>query len=210
MPTENIALRDSILDKIEQLAQAERITKAMLGELSRDLLEYVVETGDIQPLNRLLGLNPDGTFVLTAANWRVACMYFNHFIPHANNYEQIKDNGVLKGRRSKDMLLAFGKKHKQAKYDKKLALIEEFLADEANNIWTWQADNVEMEKSKVDLAQTITKTITQALEGTEETNTKEAADPLSLAQVLDAVMDADGVTPEALFAALQGEQEQAA
>lgn len=209
MTTANETMRVSILDKIDQLAAAERITKAMLGELSRDLLSYVVDSGDVQPLNRLLGLNSDGTFLLTAANWRIACMYFNHFIPHASSYDKIKDSGVLKGRRSKDMLMSFGKKNKSIKYDKKLELINEFLADESNNIWTWQADNVEMDKADADLANDITKTITTALQGTEETKTKKASEPLTLAQVLDAVMDADGVTPEALFAALGGEAQQA-
>lgn len=191
-----------LLASIAELAQAERITKRVFGELSRDLLEYMVENEDVRPINALLGVGEDGRFILTAANWRIACMYFNNFVPFTSNYQDVNKLGISSGRRNADNPLVFAKKSKK-KWDKYLKDIAAWLADEDNNIWLWQADNVSMDKTK-DFAGDITKTISKALEG------DDSNEPLSLAQVLDAVLDADGVTIEALFDALNGGTQQAA
>ena len=183
-----------LLSSIGELAQAERVTKRVFAELSRDLLEYVTETEDVRPINALLGVGEDGRFILTAANWRVGCMYFNEFVPFTSNYQDITRLGISSGRRDTSSPLVFAKKSKK-KWDKCQKAISTWLANDDNNIWTWQADNVDMSRPK-DFAGDITKSITKGLEGDDDN------EPLSVAQVLDAVLDADGITIEALFAAL--------
>ena len=91
-------------------------------------------------------------------------------------------------------MFKFNKKSK-GKFDKQVKAITEWLSDDANNIWTWQADNIKVEKA-VDFAGTVTKAVAKALEGDDNN------EGISLREILDAVMDADGVTPAELFKAL--------
>lgn len=117
-----------LYDKIEKLADSERVTKALLGELSRELLEYWQATGDVQPINVLLG-------VLTPMNKQTASLFFAHFVPHHFSEEECK----------------FGKKFgKAAKYTEKNELITAFLATE-NTIWDWAAEHVQIKAKKFDL-----------------------------------------------------------
>ena len=189
---------EQLQNAIIELAAAERITKRVLAEVSRDTLEYMLETEDVRPINALLGKSEDGKFILTAANWRITCMYMNHFVPFTSNYKDISDRGVNSGRRQD--ALVFAKKSKK-KWGKCRQAITEWLADENNNIWTWQADNVTMDKPK-DYAGDITKVVTKALSGDDDNA------PLDITQVLDAVLDADGITAEHLMQALFAKEEQ--
>lgn len=185
---------EQIQNAIIELTAAERITKRLLGELSRDVLEYVVDNEDVRPINMLLGIGEDGKFVLTAANWRIACLYFHHFVPFTSNYKDVADLGINKGRRSPQNTLVFAKKSKK-KWDKGIKAIIDWLANEDNNIWGWQADNIETKKAK-DFAGDITKVVAKALQGDDDN------EALTLEQVLDAVIDADGVDAQTLMAAL--------
>jgi len=74
-----------INDKIDALVKSERITKQMLGELSRDLLNYVLvdENHDIQPVNRTLR-------ALTPMNRKVATLFFRAFMPF--KYTEAKES----------------------------------------------------------------------------------------------------------------------
>lgn len=113
-----------INQNIERIAEAERITKPVLSDLSRQLLEFVVidDKQDIQPVNRLME-------VLTPINRKVAVLFFRHFMAFA------WDEGNAK---------FVGKEKK--KWDKKKELVIAFLADPHQNIWTWAERNVEVEK----------------------------------------------------------------
>lgn len=189
---------DILMASIGELAQAERITKRVFGELSRDLLEYAMESEDVRPINALLGVGEDGKFILTAANWRIGCLYFHNFLPFTSNFKDVAELGINKGRRTAEHPLHFAKKSKK-KWADRDAAIAAWLADEANNIWTWQADNVNMTKPK-DYAGDIQKAITKALVGDDDN------DPLSVAQVLDAVLDVEGINAAALFDMLRPQE----
>ena len=62
-----------------------------------------------------------------------------------------------------------------------------WLEDEANNIWTWADDNIEV-KAK-DYAGDISKAIKSALKG----NDKKGYEALTVRQVLNTVINTDGV-----------------
>ena len=132
----------AINTKIATLANAEKVTKSVLSELSRDLIDYVLIQGthDIAAVNRTLA-------VLTPMNKQTAVLFFGAFLPHKMN----EDTGM------------FGGLDKKAK-DKKLQLSTEFLADESNDIWSWAKDNVKVEAKEVDYIGKVTKAISQAIE----------------------------------------------
>lgn len=187
---------EQLTASIVELAAAERITKRVFGELSRDLLEYVLSTEDVRPINSLLGVGEDCKFALTAANWRIGCMYFQHFLPFTSNYKDIVTKGITEGRRDTATPLCFAKKSKK-KVAKCTEAINLWLQDESNNIWTWQADNVQMGRPK-NYADDIQKSIKKALEGDDDNA------PLDVNQVLDAVLGVEGISAEALFDMLNG------
>lgn len=168
-----------MMARIEAIANAEKVTKVELGTLSREILQYIVldDTNDIGLVNRLFT-------VLTPVNRKVAGLFFVTFLPFAMN----QDVGL------------FGNKMKG---DKKLARFkeqaEQFLANEANNIWTWAEQNVKVEKKPVDYLAKITKDIAKAL------NDEEAE--LSQADIIKAVL-AGGVQVEAIAAMLGAMAEQ--
>ena len=130
-------------EELAKLHNSERITKAILGNLSRLLLEQMHFDGDIQPVNRLLQ-------VLTPMNRKTAVLFFQHFTGH--HYSE-KDE-------------TFGKRDK-GNYAKKQAAAVEFLADEANNIWTWAQTNVQMEAKPFELKK-VTQFVERALKKAEE------------------------------------------
>ena len=111
--------------KITKLGDAEKITKKLLGELSRDILEYVVidESWDSDAINRLLN-------VLTPVNRGVARLFFETFTPF------IVEEGVFLG-------MPKDKKEKQAAKIKATTAVTEFLFNEDNTLWTWAATEVE-------------------------------------------------------------------
>lgn len=120
--------------KITKIRNAEKVTKAVLGELSRELLEYVKETGDVQPVNKLIS-------VLTPMNKRTAMLFFSHFLPFN------QEDGT------------FTKKKRNGTF----ALTDEFLATD-DTIWDWAADNIKVEKKEIDWTQRLTNDMTKAIE----------------------------------------------
>lgn len=115
---------DDLSKRIESLAKAEQVSKELLMPLSRDLLQFLVDTGDIRPVNQIIA---DG--VLSSINRRTARNYFRAFCPFDNI---MSADGKY--------LVAFGKM-KGSKKDKKFELIREFLSDPHNNIFTWSNAN---------------------------------------------------------------------
>lgn len=161
---------EHINSQIATIAGAEKITKKVLGELSREMLDYVVEdeSWDSDAINRLLA-------VLTPMNKRTAILYFQHFTPFL-----VDEHGEFGGM----------PKNKKAKADAKLASrkrVTEFLVNEDSNIWTWAADNVKVEAKEVDWGKRVTSAVTSAMD--------DEKGGLSLADVMRAVMAA-GMTAD--------------
>lgn len=162
-------LKASILAHITAIAAAEKITRASLGEISRELLMYVPDTKDIDLVNRLL-------IVLTPMNKATAVLYFKHFLPWEFEEDNAKFGSMMQG---------------DKKIKRRIDMISEFLSDTDNNIWTWADVNVNIERIKPDLGLSITEAVNKALVGTKQTKTKEAAEPITKAEALAAFMDAD-------------------
>lgn len=167
----------TLMQAIAELAQAEKVTKAKLSELSRQLLAYVLETADVRPINALLGKQEDGSFTLTSVNWRVACQYFHHFLPFTSNYKDVRDCVINGGKREE---LIFEKKDKK-RFDVKSELIADWLSDESNDIWAWSND-VKVEVKPTDYAARITKAV--------EAGMNEDKGGLSMNEVMAAVLAA--------------------
>ncbi len=136
--------------RIEKLGNAERVTKAELAALSRELLEYVCIDGgkgepshDIDAVNRTIA-------VLTPMNKRTASIFFPEFLPWSFDEKT--------GR--------FGKMNKKA-FDKKAEAIKAWLADDTNDIWRWALDNIRMDKKPPEYAKQIQKLIERALDDDE-------------------------------------------
>lgn len=165
-----------INERIERLGNAERVTKAELSALSRELIEYVLvdDTGDIDAINRTIA-------VLTPMNKRTAALYFPTFMPYAWD----------------EATLTFGKKNKKA-FDKKLEAAKVWLADDANDIWSWASDNIEMKKKAPKYLELITKTVERGLADEEN--------GVSVIEVMQAVLAAEGITAADILASLTGMQ----
>jgi hypothetical protein len=112
---------------IIQLTGAEKITKAVLLDMSRSVLVALHATEDIGYVNKLVA-------ALTPVNRKVAILYFQEF------------SGFKLG---KDGL--FSSKDKK-KYEECVAKAALFLEDPMNNIWSWAAREIEIEAKEFDLA----------------------------------------------------------
>lgn len=172
---ENVKLV-AINTKIGELAKAEKITKKVLGELSRDMLEYVVvdEAWDSDAINRLLA-------VLTPMNKTTATHYFKHFTPFV-----VDDKGVFGGMPSNKKAKA------KAKLESSTACTE-FLVNEDANIWTWAEANLKIEPKEIDWAKRVTTAVQSAM--------NEEKGGMSLSDVMGAVLDA-GIGVEDITQAL--------
>lgn len=121
---------------IASLAKREKTTKAAITELSRSVLEAVIDTKDSRIANKFVN-------ALTPVNRKVVILYLNHFLP----FHFSKDAG------------AFGKMHEK-EFDTKAEAIKEWLEDPHNNVWSWADREVEIEKKPFDLAK-----VTKSIEG---------------------------------------------
>lgn len=144
-------MQGHIYGLIETVKQSEKVTKATLSILSRDILSYVLDSQDIAAVNRLVG-------VLTPQNKATAILFFKNFLP----WQAETDNN--------NVFQRFGKKAKGEKTVlKKELAIAKFLAVATNDIWTWAAENVTIEKKPKDYAGLIQKAIANALKGDDVT-----------------------------------------
>lgn len=183
---------ETLMTAIAEVSQAERITKAKLSSLSRDLLAYVLETEDVRPVNALLGRNEDGTYVLTPINWRIAVQYFHHFIAFTSNYEEEVKEYAIKGKGQRTALV-FTKKSKK-RWDNAAKAIEEWLSDESNDLWVW-SDNAVMDAKPVDYAKKIQQAISSALD--------EEKGNMSLTDVMAAISELEDVSIYDLMGAME-------
>ncbi len=110
---------------IRSLAGAEKKTKELIRQLSRDVLEAHHETGDVQFINKFIG-------VLTPMNKRTAVLYFKAFSGH------VEKDGI------------FGGKNKKY-YEEKKEASRIFLEDPLNNMWSWAEVHVQVEAKPLDI-----------------------------------------------------------
>jgi hypothetical protein len=163
-------LKARIDGRIDKLTASEKTTREELSGVSREVLEYLVLNGstDIGTVNRLLS-------VLTPRN-KIACtFFFDHFLP----WKLDKKTGTFGG-----MI------NNKAKRDKCFDMVKEFLAEPGNDVWSWSRDNIEEQKKDFDLASNVTKAVTLALNGKDESNKMNAADPISPIEIMSAVLRA--------------------
>lgn len=161
--------------KIEELGKSERITKALLSELSREVLTVVLidegkDTGkgteDSRTINELIN-------VLTPVNKRAAIVFFKHFVPFTRVTDE---NGEF---------VSFGKKDKKT-WEEKIELVKESLADPHFNLWTWADRNIEVEPKAYDVKK-VTKAIETALKKANKADVIRAimAGGLEIADILE-------------------------
>ena len=185
---QNITLK-SINTKIKSLGDAEKITKALLGELSRELIFYVLDvtTGEVDG-EEVSVIGENATFdidtinrciqVLTPMNKKTACLYFSNFMPFSFDEEASRFGGMDKNKK---------------RLAKKVGMLGEFLADEDKNIWTWAQENIKVKQKPVDYTKKISSDIKNALD--------EDKGNLSAEEVLNAIMEG-GLTGADIVACL--------
>lgn len=147
----------------DDFIKAEAMGKKAMSPFSREVFAYVMETRDIDLVNR----------VITGAsnfNRRGLITFFTHFLPW--NVEKDADGKFVR----------FADMQAGRKYKKKQALIAEFLADPGNDFYTWSDQNIEIKQK--DFVGLISRAVKKALEGDEKSDTP----PLSKAAALHAVM----------------------
>lgn len=175
---------------IGELKKAERITKLNLSILSRELLIHSIEHKDASLVNKVMSGD-----VLSPANLRIARLYFAEFMPFA----QVLVDRIEGGKAVKQ--LAGFKNFSERRSATMMEKVEAWLADDKNDIWAWQQDNVQMEKKPADYASKLTKLVEKAL--------SDADEGLDALAILDAVI-AGGVDPVAMADMLARAQDKAA
>lgn len=115
-----VALK-TINGRITKIKNGENTFRTEMGILSRELLSYVPETGDIDAVNRLMA-------VLNPKNKELAQKFFQTYLPHKWDTKELR----------------FGKKSTNKEMvAKRRNLTNTFLSNESNTIWTWMAQKAE-------------------------------------------------------------------
>ena len=126
---------------IATIKQAESLSYNALKPLSRDLLLYVEESGDIGMVNRLLeAMRP----VLRKA----AVEYFSHFLPYSYNTTVGIFDGKVKNKK---------------RIEAKLADMVAFLSNPTASLYSWKKEKGEAEKKPVNYSDRIAKDVTKAI-----------------------------------------------
>lgn len=142
------SIQAALIEKIIALGKSEKVSKALLAELSRELLVYITQEGgsDVATLNRLLA-------VLTPANKAKAIEYFKAFIPHAFDKESETFGGVYRS---------------EKKHSKITAACNEWLAEESNDMWSWDKSAADKKFELEKALQAIIKKSVKASESPED------------------------------------------
>lgn len=178
-------VKGHIFGLIAQVADSEKITKATLGQLSRELMVYVMESHDISAANRLVE-------VLTPVNRRATIVFLSHFLPWTPEVDEEKN------------FVRFGKMMKgQKSVDKRRKLIIDFVAVEENTIWTWAKDNIKIDPKPKDFGKNISTAVEKALKGDDVTPA------LSREDVIKALFKAGMTVEDLLEAVTQPEADEA-
>ena len=172
-------LHNSVYARLDAIASAEKITRVELAALSREALSYVMESHDIELVNRLIG-------VLTPVNGKVAILYFTNFLPWT--VEEVDGK-----------FARFGKMVKKPKQVKNKAnLIIDWLSVDTNDLWVWAEENIEIEQKQVNLGDKLAKALTQALEGVD--TDKAIGEAMTKADIMALI--AKQITPDDMLEAL--------
>lgn len=157
---------------INAVIKREAHTKKDISALSRDLLQYVVIDGgtNIQLINKLIaGVTPFNRQMLT--------LYFKTFLTYKHDDEAGLFTKKIQGDKAQEA---------------RTLATRTFLADEANDVWTWAEANIKpLEKAKPDYAKKITDDVAKALKH-----------DVAQSEVIKAVLDG-GVTIEAMLTILE-------
>lgn len=168
-----MATQTSLNLLIDSIATSEKQTRTDLKEFSRTVLPYVMETHDIEVVNRLI-------LVLTVNNAKRFVEYANNFLPWVS--EKDSDGSHVR----------FGKmqaSHIVVKSQKKQT---EFLLDEKNNFWTWsQAESTPKAK---DWAALLKSQVAKSQKG------NDATPPITNGEILAAVFSGGFSIDELLVA----------
>ena len=133
--------QELILKAISSIKSAETMAYNQLKPLSRELLSYVVDTGDIAMVNRLLE-------ALRPVMRKEATAYFTHFLPY--NYDKATANFSTKIK-NKD------------KREAKLKDMTAFLDISDNSLYSWKAEKKAAAKKPVDYLAKIKKDTEKAV-----------------------------------------------
>jgi len=136
--------------KVEALESAEKITRDVLRELSREVLFALHEHGNIDYVNRLVQAK------ITPVNLKALTLFFQEF------------TGFFYSKNDK----VFAKKNKR-QYDAKKEACLEFLSDPHFNFWSWSERNIEIERKPLDLGR-VTTYIQNTLKKAEADNISQA------------------------------------
>lgn len=148
-----------------RIQRAEKITRALVSDMSRDVLFAVHETGDISYINKLMA-------VLTPMNKRTFALFGKEFTGFVFD----------------DTTNTFTKKSKK-EYDGAKNRSMTALEDPHFNLWTWSDKNVKLEAAPLDLSK-----VTQFIKQTLKRAAKEGIDQSAVIEaVFAAGMDADAL-----------------
>ena len=152
-----------IVAGIASVAKSETNVRSKLSSLSRELLMYVPDSGDIGMVNRLLD-------VVTPRNREMLVLFFNEFLPWKLEKTAGIFTGKIKGKGS---------------IEKKLTAIDQFLKREHNDVWTWADENITTTVRPKNYASKLTKLVERSLADENE--------GLNVQQVMTALLNADGL-----------------
>ena len=128
--------------KLKTLDKAEKVTKEIVKEMSRDLLHITYENQDIGFINRFIN-------ALTPMNRKTAILFFKEFSGFTWNKDEV--SFITKDKKN---------------WEKTVAKGTEALEDPHFNLWTWAEKNVEVEVKPLDLSK-ITVFVQNALKKAE-------------------------------------------
>lgn len=135
--------------RIRKIGNGENTFRTEMGVLSRELLVYVPDTGDIDAVNRLMA-------VLTAKNKELAQKFFQTFLAHKWDAKELR----------------FGKKSTNKEMiAKRKKLTADFLSSDTATIWTWMAEKakpVERPAKPKEFAKKLENLVHDALEDEKE------------------------------------------
>ena len=155
---------------IESLVSSEKTTRSLVLDLSRSILNALHMSQDIGYVNRFLD-------ALTPMNKKTAVLYFKEFTGFHFDADAMQ----------------FAKKDKKT-YAEKSEAAAKFLDDPLNNLWSWAARNVEIEKKEFSL-DAVTTYIAATLKKADKNH-------MSQADVLRAVLKG-GINADAILVLMQ-------
>ena len=173
-------VKETLYGMIATVGASEGSTRSQLKEFSRKALIYVPQSGDVEVVNRMIN-------VLTPHNKAKMIAYFKHFLPWKSEQNPEKVH------------IRFGEKSKEYVVAKKMVLIGEFMAVEANDFWSW-SDPEASEKKAKNHAELLRKAVQKAAKGDELTV------PLTHSEILAAVFSGSNFSIDDMLQAVEDQK----